>query len=211
MFSSVDFGGASKAFGSQTDYTRTVVRNSSYYRVGRDMILARTVTLGALYNFNGILEPIPLPERFFGGGASSHRGFPENQAGPRDPVTGYPIGGDAFLFFGTELRTPLVGRNVGGVLFWDAGNVYSRFSNISFRYSQKNPEDFDYMVHAFGLGLRYKTPIGPVRFDVAYAPNNPSFYGYSGTRDQLLQGVKLPIVLQRVGYFQFHFSLGQTF
>jgi len=211
MFTSIDFGGASKVFGSQTDYTRSVIRNSSYYRVGRDMILARTLTLGALHSFNPILEPIPLPEKFFGGGASTHRGFPENQAGPRDPVTGYPIGGDAFLFFGTELRYPILGRSLGGVLFWDAGNVYSHFDTISFRYHQNNPEDFDYMVHAFGLGLRYKTPIGPVRFDVAFAPNSPQFLGYSGTRDELLQGIPKPIVLQRVGRFQIHFSLGQTF
>ena len=35
---------------------------------------------------------VPLPERFFAGGASSHRGFPENQAGPRDTLTGFPLG-----------------------------------------------------------------------------------------------------------------------
>jgi outer membrane protein insertion porin family len=207
MFSSVDFGVASKYFGSKTDYARSIGRNTGYYRVGRDMVLARMVSLGALYNFQGILNPIPLPERFFGGGASTHRGFPENQAGPRDPITGYPLGGSAFLFFSEELRFPLVGRNLGAVVFHDAGNVYSRFSRISFNVFQKNPEDFDYMVHAVGFGIRYRTPIGPVRFDTAYAFNPTKFYGCTSTN----AGACLPITLQSLGSFQFHFSLGQTY
>lgn len=207
MFSSVDFGVASKYFGSKTDYARSIGRNSSYYRIGRDMVLARMLSVGSIYNFQGFPNPIPLPERFFGGGASTHRGFPENQAGPRDPITGYPLGGSAFLFFSEELRFPLVGRNLGGVVFHDAGNVYSRFSRISFTVSQKNPEDFDYMVHAVGFGIRYKTPIGPIRLDTAYAFNPTRFYGCSSNAT----GACLPITLQSIGAFQIHFSLGQTY
>ena len=78
------------------------------------------------------LEAIPLPERFFGGGGTSHRGFPENQAGPRDTSTGFPLGGTALLFNQTELRFPLIGENIGGVLFHDMGNIYSSLTR-SFR------------------------------------------------------------------------------
>ena len=53
------------------------------------------------------------------------RGFPMNQAGPRDPETGFPLGGNALLFHSTELRFPLIGDNIHGVLFHDMGNVYS--------------------------------------------------------------------------------------
>jgi outer membrane translocation and assembly module TamA len=66
------------------------------------------------------------------------------------------------------------------------------------------------MVHAVGLGVRYRTPIGPVRFDLAYSLNPPHFVGFEGTRDQLLENSGT-VTRQRIAHFQFHFSLGQTF
>ena len=86
------------------------------------------------------------------------RGFPENQAGPRDLKTGFNLGGNALLFHSTELRFPLLGDNINGVIFHDMGNVYTSFSKISFRASQRDMQDFDYMVHAVGFGIRYRTP-----------------------------------------------------
>jgi outer membrane translocation and assembly module TamA len=69
------------------------------------------------------------------------------------------------------------------------------------------------MVHAAGLGFRYKTPIGPVRVDFAFSPNSPRFHGCHGTLQQLLFSPCLPAdqTDQRINRFQFHFSLGQTF
>jgi len=67
------------------------------------------------------------------------------------------------------------------------------------------------MEHAAGLGVRYKTPIGPVRFDVAYAVNPPYFIGCNGTIDQLIAGQPCQQVPQHVGHFQVHFALGQSF
>jgi outer membrane translocation and assembly module TamA len=156
---------------------------------------------------------VPLPERFFAGGATSHRGFNENQAGPRDLLTGFPLGGKALLVNNTEVRFPLIGDDIGGVFFHDAGNVYSNFSNLSFRVRQRDLEDFDYMVHAVGFGVRYRTPVGPVRLDLAYSINSPRFNGLQGTYEQLLQPdlTGVPIVQQRISRFQFHFSLGQLF
>lgn len=209
MYNSFDFGVAARVLASQTQYTRMVWRNSSYYRVGKDSVIARTFNFGWLYNYGG--SPIPLPERFYAGGAASHRGFPENQAGPRDPVTGFPIGGNAFLVNSIEYRFPLIGQSLGGVLFHDAGNVYSSLDHLSLRYHQKNSSDFDYMVHAVGFGFRYRTPIGPLRLDLAFSPNSPRFVGYEGTREDLLLGRGIPNVAQRINRFQFHFSLGQTF
>jgi outer membrane protein insertion porin family len=215
-YNSLDLGTASRLLGSETDYFRLLGRNSTYHRVGSRVVFARTLSFGFMETLraNPALPPspqdIPLPERFFAGGASTHRGFPENQAGPRDLVTGFPLGGKALLTFGTELRFPLFGQNVSGVLFHDAGNVYSTLQDISFRWHQRDKTDFDYMTHAAGLGFRYRTPIGPVRADFAFVPNSPRFHGCQGTQQELLFGSCEPTD-QRIHRFQFHFSLGQTF
>lgn len=214
-YTTVDFGVASHAFASSSNFLRLLARNSTYYRLKRDIVLARSTTFGLLspYGSTGREDPatnIPLPERFFSGGANSHRGFPENQAGPRDLITGFPLGGKATLMNSVELRFPLVGDNIGGVFFHDAGNVYSGASNISFRWKQRDLKDFDYMVHAFGFGLRYRTPIGPVRIDLALSPNSARFNGYQGTLQDLLNQQGRTTQL-RVNQFQFHISLGQAF
>ena len=65
-------------------------------------------------------------------------------------------------------------------------------------------------MNSFGFGIRYRTPIGPIRVDFSLSPDSPRFYGFSGTRDQLLAGTG-KLVNQRINVFQFHFSLGQTF
>jgi outer membrane protein assembly complex protein YaeT len=208
-FNTIDAGYAPARLSRKTSYSRISARNSSYYRISRSFVLARTLTIGWLHNLE--TDPVPLPERYFAGGSTTHRGFPENQAGPRDLVTGFPIGGNSYLFHGTELRFPFVGTNLGAVIFHDFGNVYSSFDKLSFRYKQRDRQDFDYAVHAMGLGFRVKTPVGPVRLDFAYAPNSPRFVGYRGTRDELISGGGQRNVPQRVNPFQFHFSIGQSF
>ena len=97
IYNTVDVGIALPQFASQTDYTRLVLRNSTYHPLRRNVVLARTLQFGYIQRFGGLAE-IPLGERFFAGGASSQRAFPDNQAGPRDPETGFPIGGNALLF-----------------------------------------------------------------------------------------------------------------
>ncbi|HET8547354.1 MAG TPA: BamA/TamA family outer membrane protein [Bryobacteraceae bacterium] len=220
IYNTIDTALASNLFGSRTSFTRMIGRNATYHRIGREMVFARQLNVGVIKKLTE--RDVPLPERFFGGGATSHRGFGESQAGPRDPVTGFPTGGQALLTNIFELRFPLIGENVGGVLFHDAGNVYSSFGNVSLRATQKkqttidpisNAEyipDFDYMIHAAGVGIRYRTPIGPVRVDLAYTFNPPVFYGFRGTREDLLFGGGVR-ERQRLSRFQFHFSLGQIF
>jgi len=213
-YTTVDFGVASKAFASSTNFLRLLTRNSTYHKVGRDIIFARSINLGILtpYRNAGLSSQtdIPLPERFFSGGAYSHRGFPENQAGPRDLKTGFPLGGKALLTNNFELRFPLVGDNLGGVFFHDAGNVYSELKKVSFNWKQDGLTDFDYMVHSVGFGIRYRTPIGPVRIDLAFTPNSAQFNGFEGSRQDLLFG-RGQAALRRVNQFQFHISLGQAF
>ena len=211
-YNTVDFGYAASAFGSQSDFLRLIFRNSTYHRLPREMVLARMTTLGGMYSLSGrtLVRDVPLPERYFSGGGSTHRGFPDNQAGPRDLSTGFPIGGKALAMNTLELRFPLIGDTIGGVFYHDMGNVFRDLEKISFRTSQRDVKDFDYMVHAVGFGIRYRTPVGPVRFDIGYSPNSPRFFGFKGTREELVQGGGVRMV-QRINALQFHFSLGQTF
>ncbi len=218
----VDAGISSSIFGSEASFWRLFLQNSTYYRFGhprRPWVLARSTRIG----FEEPLDPdaaeeIPLPERFFSGGGNSHRGFAINQAGPRDRETGFPLGGSAVFLNNLELRfpavtLPLLEEKVSAVIFHDAGNVFSSagdlFGNL-FRFSQKSQRDcrlltltarcdLDYTSHAIGAGLRYNTPIGPVRFDVGYNLNPPVFPVRSEGRSETLRRLN------------FYFSIGQTF
>lgn len=196
-----------------TGFLRMLGHNATYHPFGEGSryVLARAITFGWMQQPSSTRE-IPLPERFYAGGPASLRGFPSNQAGPRDPQTGFPIGGRAVLANQVELRFPVMGDTIGGSLFLDSGNVYSDLRHISFDVRQRKTNgdwDFNYMEHAVGLGVRYRTPVGPVRLDVAYSINPPRFYGCDTSQQDLWSCDQQKE--QRIGHFQFHFSIGQAF
>ena len=232
FWNTLDAGLAGNFFGSQRNFGRILGRNATYTSLGRNLVLARQTQFGVIIPFNvepgtSHFESIPLPERFYGGGGVSMRGFGDNQAGPRDigtpssPATGFPIGGNALFFNNVELRFPLLGPNISGVFFEDMGNIYSTFSNISLAYKQKSNQDFNYAVQAAGFGIRYRTPLGPVRVDLAYVPNPTRYVGFSTSESfqDLLKctpteiGHTPPCTAkpQQLGHFQFFFSIGQAF
>lgn len=238
MYNTASFDLSGRFFGSQRSFGRALLRNATYYSLGRNWVFARQTQFGVIVPFDppaGISaqESVPLPERFFAGGADSLRAFPFNQAGPRDTgaslvpggptsePTGFPLGGNALFINNTELRFPFIGQNIQGVIFHDMGNVYASLSDISFRVRQNNLQDFDYMVHDVGLGIRYRTPVGPIRVDLAYSINPPSYVGFSGTPTQILNcNPNVPLsqlprycqsTPQSISHFQFFFSIGQTF
>jgi outer membrane protein assembly factor BamA len=215
IYNSLDLGVAEHFLGGNKNYLRFLGRNSYYKTIKSDWVLASNTQFGWIHPFFATpgLDPfayVPLAEHFFGGGSTSHRGFPDNQAGVRDLVTGFPLGGNALLFHSTELRFPFLGDNINGVFFHDMGNVYRDLGSISFRVHQKDIQDFNYMVHAVGFGIRYRTPVGPIRVDLAYSINPPTFYGLKGTYQQLLFGGATPTI-QSVSHFQFFISIGQAF
>ena len=224
FYTTVDLGVADRIFGSQVNFARLLIRNSTYHPIGKRLVFARSTEFGEIYAFHSNVDPslaVPLAERFFGGGGNQDRGFPEFQAGPRDTGTGFPLGGSALLFNQTELRFPLIGDDIGGVFYHDMGNIYSSLKHLSFRTDQHDLKDFDYMVHAVGFGIRYRTPVGPLRVDLGYSINPPYFYGFKGTTQQLYSagvnpcpapaGSPYQCVVQNVSHFQFFFSIGQTF
>lgn len=228
VYWTADAGVSTGWLGSQANFTHFYTQHSSYYTIHKDVVLARNTLFGLQEPYGGLrtetvmnadgttsvvhTREIPFAEAFFSGGANSQRGFNTNQAGPRDPVTGFPIGGNALLMNSVEVRFPIQRPDVGGVLFYDAGNVYKKVGDISFRLHQNDRADFNYMVHAAGFGIRYKTPIGPVRVDLAWAFNPPAYYGVNGTLSDLINS-KIPLtpVARRLSHFQFFFSIGQTY
>lgn len=221
-FNSLDLGVASGIFGSQANFTRVVVQNSSYYQFHkRRWVFARSTRIGVEEPFAST-DFAPLPERFFAGGSTSHRGFGINQAGPRDLTSGFPLGGEALFLNNLELRTPplplpYVGNNLSAVVFHDMGNVFSTagdMANSILKFSQPDRSlclhpaaatcNFNYVSHAVGAGARYRTPIGPVSFDVGYNLNPPAFP---------ISAPAAPAVpsSQVLKHFNFFFNIGQTF
>jgi outer membrane protein insertion porin family len=220
-YSSLDLGLAAGFFGSQASFSRYIAQNSTYHSFKKKKyVFARSTRIG-VENIFGNSAVVPFPERFFSGGGNSLRGFGLNQAGPRDLLSGLPLGGNAVFVNNFELRFPPVylpffENNLSFVAFHDMGNVFDTGHDMlhSFtRWSQKNVSDcrslvstgstcnFNYMSQAVGGGIRYKTPVGPVRLDLGYNLNPPVFPIRAGN----------PPSVQVLHHFNFYFSIGQTF
>jgi outer membrane protein assembly factor BamA len=232
-------------FASEANFNRLDISNSSYYKTHWDkIVVARNTRFGFERAFGeGKYEYIPLPERLYAGGAQSLRAYSINSAGPRDSLTGFPIGGAGVFVNSTELRfpnptLPYFGNTLGFVLFHDMGNAFNNASDIwpSFlrtrqphsstckdtnlqdqekvsRSSSTNPTgtcDFNYFTHDVGLGLRYHTPIGPLRLDFSYTPN-PPIYPVIITYGTNSNGSQIPAHWSQAGHFNFFFSIGQAF
>jgi outer membrane protein insertion porin family len=141
---------SAQAFGAQAAFNRLDVSNSSFYSFDKGRyVLARNTRYGQERAFGTPQEElIPLPERLYAGGATSLRGFSINAAGPRDPETGFPIGGAGALINSTELRLPpptlpWLGDTLSLVLFHDMGNVFANASDAwasALRVRQPNRE-----------------------------------------------------------------------
>jgi len=207
-FNTVDISYAAKPLGSGASFFRGSFQNSTYHTFGRNFVFARSVRFGVEQPTGDTdAEEIPLPERFFAGGGTTLRGFGLNQAGPRDPVTGFPIGGLAMLIFNQELRFPMklpfVGNRLGGTIFYDGGNVYTDVNNISFAWKSPSLTNLNYFSHTVGFGLRYPTPVGPVRVDFGYQLN-PASYQATNTTTQQMEVLHLP-------HFGFSFNIGAIF
>jgi outer membrane protein insertion porin family len=226
-------------FGSQANFARVEVNNASYYDFGHlHWVIARQTRYGQERSFgDGDELLLPLPERLYAGGATSHRGFGINGAGPRDPQTGFPVGGAGVFVNTTELRTPAptlrwVGNDLSFVLFHDMGNAFQTSSQVwpsAIRikqphswtcrdltpppyttYNTPGTCDFNDFSHAVGLGFRYRTPIGPIRLDFSYNLNPPIYPVTQVSNSDGSASSQSPYVGSS-GHFNFFFSIGQAF
>ncbi len=212
-YNTADISFYTKSLGSSASFARLFFQNSTYTPIGRALVFARSARFGVEEAFGpSVGGDIPLPERFFAGGGTSLRGFGLNQAGPRDPVTGFPVGGLSELIFNQELRFPMhlpvVGNSLGGAVFYDAGNVFSNLDSITLAWKPASPTSLNYFSNTIGFGLRYITPIGPVRFDIGYLLN-PAQFQVSCTTGTT--GCTNGTQLSRLPRFQFFFNIGSVF
>ncbi len=168
--------------GGENDFY-TITGNEQRYHVRGASVLAWRARVGYGDSF-GRSQEVPVEDRFFLGGANSVRGYDEASLGPRTIASGESKvdGGEFMALANIEFRypLPLLGRwNFSGTFFVDGGNVWGRASDVTasdFRLtsdvSETEVDDFRYGI---GLGLRYNTPIGPIRVDYGY-PLKPDIY-----------------------------------
>ena len=141
-------------FGMESDYQKIFLKSQLFRPLASGLNLALTARLGL---GNGLRN---LPERFFAGGSNTFRGEEFDMLGPLDPTTLNPYGGEAVFLVNTELAYALFPswKEFRLAAFFDLGNVFGSLK--AFR-----PLDLQ---GAAGAGIRYRTPLGPVRLEVAW-------------------------------------------
>ena len=140
---------------SDFDFVKAVIEGRRYLPLGRRTTLAGRLKLGFAQPY-GDSNVVPFNVRFYAGGPGSIRGFGLNRVGPR-AADGAPLGGHSLIEGSMELRFAVFGE-LGGVFFVDFGQVFQ--ASLEYRIEE--------LRYAVGPGIRYNTPIGPVRFDVGF-------------------------------------------
>lgn len=168
-------------------YHKITIQFATYREIREGWVVAAKVLPGAITTFGGVQGRVPLFQRLFAGGATSVRGYERRQLGPKDDPAAFgqerdpePIGGNALFETSLELRFPIRG-NIGGAAFVDAGNVWSETGDLALGDLRYTP----------GIGVRYITPIGPIRLDAAHRT--------SGEEEEFLPS------------WVFHISIGNAF
>ncbi len=161
--------------GSEINFLKTSFYINKYTELTKWLVLANSIRAGWAWLY-GKTEELPISERYFLGGRDSVRGYAQNTLGPKR--NNQPTGGNAFLMGNVELRTYL-GKNFYLINFLDFGNLWSRVGDAS----------VSKLKYTTGVGLRYKTPVGPLRID----------YGYKLNREE------------GESRGEIHFSIGHTF
>jgi outer membrane protein assembly factor BamA len=160
-FTSATFELSRQGIGSDLNFLRSFLQYFQFTPIADRTVLAAAVRLGLARTFED--EELIPSERFFAGGATTVRGYREDDLGPRS-IFGDAEGGRAMLILNAEARFPVY-RWIRGVGFVDMGNVYPMVGDISFS---------DLLV-GLGGGLRFDTPVGVFRFDLAVPANRRSF------------------------------------
>jgi outer membrane protein insertion porin family/translocation and assembly module TamA len=156
-----------------------------YLPLGDRLTVANRLQVGDVNAADGDSTNVPFSKKYLLGGATSIRGWGRYEVSPLSG-SGLPIGGNSMMAFSSELRASIAG-NFGGVLFLDGGNVWTDDWSI----------DVSDLRYAVGTGLRYQTPVGPIRFDIGYQLNPIEGLRVNGK--------------EQSRRWRLHFSIGQAF
>jgi outer membrane protein insertion porin family len=199
LFVSSEASVAARVLGSEVGFMKTYVQGFTFRRLPgrRSVVLATRGAIGLADGFERevvvtdpegnplpgppvVVEDLPASERFFAGGDTTIRGYALDSVGAPNTISanGFPTGGNAVVLMNAELRVP-VWKEFGAVLFIDGGNVFRRVTEM----------DFGELRGGVGFGVRYRSPIGPIRVDL----------GFKMDRGDVRDRTAL------------HFSLGQAF
>ena len=193
---------AALAIGSQVGFAKSFITAQMFRTLPRSkgIVLAGNARLGVAGEFDTD-NPIPEPERFFAGGDTTVRGFALDTLGVRhDPIdpqrdtidkNGFPIGGNATVILMGEARVPVRG-SMSVVGFFDTGNVFQRLDQV----------DVTQLRSAVGFGVRYRSPFGPIRFDLGFKTHVQAIPCQAGVESQVRCVESRPAV---------HISFGQAF
>ena len=203
---------AARVLGSEVGFVKTFLQGFLYRRLpGRGFVIGAGARLGLAVGFAQVvpsvfeiaeapggltrkvdaatfeteIKDLPASERFFAGGDNTVRGFDLDRLGTPETLDpqGFPQGGNGLVVLNLEARAPYW-KDLQLVWFADAGNVFRRASEIR----------IDELRVTSGMGVRYRSPIGPLRVD----------WGFKLSRRLLLTGGREPASA-------FHISLGQAF
>ncbi|MDA1183828.1 MAG: BamA/TamA family outer membrane protein [Acidobacteria bacterium] len=174
---------AARALGSEVGFAKTFLQGFWFRRVpaARRIVIAIGARAGIAHGFRrpvvresadgevltapdgtpivDVVQDLPASERFFAGGDTTVRGFSLDRLGTDATISpsGFPTGGNGLIVLNAELRTAVIG-GIGAVGFVDAGNVFPRAADL----------DFGRLRVAAGFGLRYQSPVGPIRLDLGF-------------------------------------------
>lgn len=155
LLAGISVKAASGVLLSETDFVKIILNGSTYKELSKYFVFALSLKYGMAQGY-GETRDLPLVERFFLGGRSTARGYEQDTLGPKG-VKGSPTGGNAFFLTNVELRTSL-GKTFGLVTFVDGGNVWRRTNDV----------DLSELRYTAGMGVRYNTPVGPIRVDYGF-------------------------------------------
>ncbi|MDX9714491.1 MAG: outer membrane protein assembly factor BamA [Dissulfurispiraceae bacterium] len=161
---------------SETDFFKLTAYLNNFSSLSKRVVLAISGRFGYGKGL-GKTDELPLVERFFLGGRTTVRGYEQDMLGPKGSNKN-PTGGNSFAMANIELRTD-IGKGLGIVTFFDAGDVWYSLGDIS----------LSELKYTSGIGLRYKTPVGPIRVDYGVKLNK---------RESMSRG-------------ELHFSIGHAF
>ncbi len=163
---------AARRIGSEVGFIKTFFQGFTYRQLGRPAAVASwprsARRLGLATGFprtvfqNGqaetiVIDDLPASERFFAGGDTTVRGFALDRLGTPETIDpeGFPKGGQGLVVLNAELRIPVRGV-LGAVAFIDGGNVFRHVNDM----------DFSELRATVGFGVRYRSPVGPIRVDL---------------------------------------------